>query len=194
MSEASTLERLLPLACLAAAACLFASELMTAFEFTPEGAEPISEQENHDRHGWALAVLAVFAILSLWGVVRAGSKPAAIAVAACGGIALLMFLLLDLPDAGNIGSLEDQGTIGLTAEAVPQEGFWLELLGALGLAIGGAALATMTPEQLAALAVGRRASRRARERPTTGAAVIDQAEKLGEEVQEERAAARGEPG
>jgi hypothetical protein len=139
-------------------------------------------------------VLAIFAILSLWGVVRAGSKPAAIAVAACGGIALLMFLLLDLPDAGNIGSLEDQGTIGLTAEAVPQEGFWLELLGALGLAIGGAALATMTPEQLAALGVGRRASRRARERPTTGAAVIDQAEKLGEEVQEERAAARGEPG
>jgi hypothetical protein len=154
MSEGRFL-RLLPVACLAAAVVLFASELMTTFEFTPPGAEPICDQGGADRHGNALALLAVFAIGALAITVFAGSKPAAIAVAACGGIALLFFLLLDLPDANAVGTINDScGSVGSSffdAEAVPQGGFFLEMIGALGLTITGLALATLTPEQLAAL-------------------------------------------
>ena len=139
------LERLLPVACLVAAGLLFASEFMTAFEFTPPGAEALGDQSSHDRHAWAPAVLAVFATGALVAAVLSGSKPAAFAVAACGVLALLIFLLLDLPDAGNVGTFDDENQTFATAEAVPQPGFWL--LGALGLAISGAALATIRSER-----------------------------------------------
>ncbi len=70
-----------------------------------------------------------------------------------GVIALLFFLLTDLPDAGQVGTL-DAAESFIDAEAIPQEGFWLEMLGALGLAFTGAALATMSSEQLASLRPG----------------------------------------
>ena len=153
------LVRLLPIAVLASAIVLFASELMTTFEFTPPGGEAICSQGGADRHGNALALLAVFAVGALIVTLISGSKPAAIAVAGCGGVALLFFLLLDLPDANAVGTINDScGSVGSSffdAEAVPQGGFFLEMIGAVGLTISGLALATMTPEQLAALRPGR---------------------------------------
>lgn len=148
--------RLLPVACLVAAICLFASELMTTFEFTPPGAEPLADQGGADRHGNALMVLAVFAIGALGLAVFQASKPAAIAVAVCGGVALLVFLLVDLPDANAVGTLDDARNSFFDAEAVPQGGFFLEMIGALALTICGIALATMTPEQLAGLRPAKR--------------------------------------
>jgi len=145
------LVRLLPLACLAAAICLFASELMTTFEFTPPGAEPLADQGGADRHGNALALLAAFSVGALVVAVFAASKPAAIAVAASGGVALLVFLLVDLPDAGAVGTLDDARQSYFDAEAVPQGGFFLEMIASLTLTITGVALATMTPEQLGSL-------------------------------------------
>jgi hypothetical protein len=147
-------ERLLPLACLLGAGLLFASELMTMFEFTPPGGEALDSQTAGERHGNAMFVIAAFAIGALAVAVLAGSKPAALGVAVMGGIALLIFLLTDLPDAGQVGTLDDPRQSFFDAEAVPQAGFWLELIGALALAISGAALATLTPEQLAALRPG----------------------------------------
>ncbi len=149
------LTRLLPLAVLIAATVLFASELMTTFEFTPQGGEVQLEQQAADRHGNALMVIAVFAIIALAAAVLAGSKPAATAVAVAGIVALLVFLLADLPDANATGTLDtDQSFID--AEAVPREGFYMELLGALALTLTGVALATMTPAQLLALRPGGR--------------------------------------
>lgn len=156
MSEVSRLERLLPWACLAAAGVLLASELMIMFEFIPPGAEALSEQLARERHGNAMFVIAGFAILATLVAVFAGSKPAAIGVATMGAIALLVFLLTDLPDAGQIGTLEDGRQSFIDAEAVPQAGFWLEMLGALSLALSGTALASMGSEQLAALRPGSR--------------------------------------
>ena len=155
--------RLLPVAVIAAAVCLFASELMTVFEFTPPGAEPLCSQGGADRHGNALMVLAVFAVVALAIAVFGGSKPAAIAVAACGGVALLIFLIGDLRVANAQGSLNESCSAAgdlIAAEAVPQGGFFLELVGSLALAVTGIALATMTPDQLRALRPPRR------ERPT----------------------------
>ena len=154
-------EILLPLACFLSAMVLGFSEFLTTFEFTPPGAEPLQVQEAADRHSYALLVLALFAIFALAVTVMSGSKPAAFAVAASGVIALLIFLLNDLPDAGQIGTLDDPRQSFFTTEAVPQAGFWLELVGALGLAVAGAALATLTPEQLA---VGERFAAKRRER------------------------------
>ncbi len=145
------LTRLLPLACLVAAVCLFASELMTTFEFTPPGGEPLDSQDGADRHGNALALIAVFAVASLAIAVFAASKPAATAVAVAGVVALLVFLIVDLPDANAVGTLDDTRQAFFDAEAVPQEGFFMALVSSLALAITGIALATLSPEQLAAL-------------------------------------------
>jgi hypothetical protein len=147
----SRLIRLLPLACLVAAIVLFASELMTTFEFTPPGGEVLASQGGADRHGNALMVIAVFAVFALAVAVFAGSKPAAIAVAVAGVAALLVFLLSDLPDANAVGTLDDARNSFFDAEAVPKGGFFMEMLGALALAIGGVALATMSEDQLRAL-------------------------------------------
>ncbi len=138
---------------------------MTTFEFTPPGAEPLLEQDASERHGNALMVIAVFAVGALALAVFTGSKPAAIAVAVAGAVALLLFLLIDLPDANAIGTLDEDRFID--AEAVPREGFYMELFGALALAITGVALATLTPEQLGALRPRRR--RTSAPRPNAGA-------------------------
>jgi hypothetical protein len=145
--------RLLPLACILAAVCLFASELMTAFEFTPPGGEAFCDQIAGDRHANAQMVIAVFAIAATLIAVYSGSRPAAIAVGVMGGLALLIFLISDLRVVNATGSLNDScaGETFSTAEAVPQGGFWLEMLGALALAVTGITLATLTPEQLAGL-------------------------------------------
>ena len=82
--------------------------------------------------------------------ITTGARPAAYAVAGLGGIALLLFLIVDLPDAGKLGDLEDPIRGFASARAEPQEGFWLEAIGAVFLALAGGAFATLTPEQLRA--------------------------------------------
>ncbi len=148
---ASRLERLLPWACVISACVLMASELMTMFEFTPPGGEPLQSQSSGDRHGNSMFVIAGFAIFLTIVAVWAGSRPAALGVAVMGVIALLIFLVVDLPDAGQVGTLGDARQSFIDAEAIPQSGFWLEMLGALGLALSGGAMATMTAEQLESL-------------------------------------------
>jgi len=149
-------ERLLPFACIAAAAVLFASELATTFQFVPPGGQPVCTQQAADRHHFALGVLAIFAVGAVIVAVLGASKPAAMSVAVAGLLALLLFLIVDLPDANNIGTLGSActsipGQSFFDAKAVPQSGFWLEMVGALALALSGAALATLTPDQLATL-------------------------------------------
>jgi hypothetical protein len=143
-------EHLLPLACAAACAVLAVSEFMNTFNF--EGAQPGADvhQSAVDQHHYALVILAAFALVALVVAVVAGSKPAAAAVAICGAGALIIFLLIDLPDAGRVDTID---TVTFTeAKAEPATGFWFELIGAIVLAACGAALATLTPDQLRAFA------------------------------------------
>jgi len=149
-------ERLLPFACIAAAVALFASELMTTFQFIPPGGERLCTQQAADRHHFALVVLAIFAVGAVIVAVLGASKPAAISVAVAGVLALLLFLIVDLPDANNIGTLGGSCTSipsqsFFDAKAAPQAGFWLEMVSALALALSGAALAALSPDQLATL-------------------------------------------
>jgi hypothetical protein len=140
-------EVLLALACLVSALVLAASELMVTFDVVNPGGETIEELDAADRHGYVMFVIAFFALFCLALAVLEGSKPAAVAVAVAGGLALLLFLVIDLPDAGQVGTVDDP-VFFANAEAEPRSGFWFELIGALSLAVSGAALATLTPEQL----------------------------------------------
>ncbi len=157
MSRLPRTEALLVLACAAAAAMLAASQFMTMFELTPTGGEPLETVSSADQHGYAILVLAVFSLAMLLVGIAAQSEQvariAAFAVAAGGVVALLIFLVGDLPDANKVGTLDDQSFIDAKAE--PQAGFWLELAGSLVLAVCGGALATLGPEKLT-LRVGQR--------------------------------------
>jgi hypothetical protein len=143
-------EHLLPLACAGACALLAASEFMDTFKLDGPGPNLEVVQTAADQHHYALLVLSCFALAALAVAVVAGSKPAATAVAVCGAGALLIFLLIDLPDAGKVGAIGDVNFTEVRAE--PATGFWLELAGALVLAICGGALATLSPDQLRAFA------------------------------------------
>jgi len=140
-------EVLLVLACVISALVLAASELMVTFDVVDPGGSAIDELEAGDRHGYVMFVIAFFALFCLALAVLEGSKPAAVAVAVAGGLALLLFLIIDLPDAGQVGTV-DEPVFFANAETEPRAGFWFELIGALSLAVSGAALATLTPEQL----------------------------------------------
>lgn len=150
-------ERLLPLACIAAAAALFASEFMNTFQLasTSSAGPEFCNVEAAGRHHFALGVLAIFAVLAVILAVTAGSKPAAIAVGIAGVAALILFLTIDLPNANNTGTLGPCNATAAAnffdAKADPQAGFWLEMVGALALALSGVALATLSPEQLRAI-------------------------------------------
>jgi hypothetical protein len=150
-------ERLLPLACIAGAGALFASELMTTFQLSTTG-EPLCNIGASGRHHFAMGILAIFAVAAVIVAVTSASKPAAIAVGIAGVIALILFLTIDLPHANNTGTLGgcSEATTGqfFEAKAIPQAGFWLEMVGALALALSGVALGTLNPEQLRAIRPG----------------------------------------
>jgi hypothetical protein len=149
-------ESLLVLACAASAGILAASEFMTLFEFTPPGGEAIKSLSAGDQHGYAQLVLAGMALALLTvAIATASSEPgdglslsrvAAVGVAVCGVVALILFLVGDLPDVNKEGTLDDDSFIN--AEAEPKAGFWFEMIGSVLLAACGVALATLGPDQL----------------------------------------------
>ena len=144
-------QTLLVFACAAAAAMLGASQFTDIFHLTPPGGEALQAISSKDQHGYATLVLAIFALILLLVSVGARDEQlkqvAAMAVAICGLIALLIFLIGDLPDVNKVGTLDDPRQSFIDAEAKPVAGFWLELVGALVLTVCGAALATMRPER-----------------------------------------------
>jgi hypothetical protein len=144
-------ETLLVLACAGAAGMLAASQFMNIFELVLPGGEAISEIESADQHGYAMVVLAAFALILLAIGIAARGQPisevAAVAVAVCGVVALLIFLIGDLPDVNKVGTLDDPRELFVDAKAEAQAGFWFELVGSLVLTVCGAALATIRPDQ-----------------------------------------------
>jgi len=175
MNRLPRVETLLVLACAAGAALLAGSQFTTLFELTPPGGEAISTIEASDQHGYATLVLAVFALVMLVVGIAAKTESmaqiAAFAVAASGAVALLIFLVVDLPDANTIGTLDDARESFVDAEAKPVAGFWFELVGSLILAICGGSLATLGPESFS---IGTRGSER--ERGSTNGATGDEEE------------------
>ena len=141
-------EILLPVAIVGGAVLLTISEFMVTFQFTPPGGEPLRDQMASDRHSYALMLLAIFTVMSMALAIITGRRIAAIACAIFGGAALLLFLILDLPDAGELGPLAEP--YFTTARTEPQPGFWLEAAGAVVIGLGSVAFATLSSEQLRA--------------------------------------------
>lgn len=144
-------EVVLPAVIALAALALAASELMTTFELTPPGGDPLSEQLGGDRHGYAMLLLAAFALIALSIAVATGQRTAAWATAGFGIAALALFLIVDLPDAGDFGDVEFSDLGFTTVEVVPRPGFWLEAAAALTLALAGIAFATQGADERQAL-------------------------------------------
>jgi hypothetical protein len=149
MSKLPRTEMLLVLACAAGAAMLGVSQFTDIFHLTPPGGEALKAISASDQHGYATLVLAVFALILLVVAMAAPGEQlgqmAAVAIAVCGVVALLIFLIGDLPKVNNVGTLDDPRQSFIDAEAKPVAGFWLELVGALVLTVCGAALATLRP-------------------------------------------------
>ncbi len=147
-------ETLLVVACAGAAAMLGASQFTDIFHLTPPGGEALQAISAKDQHSYATLVLAIFALILIVVTLSARDEQlrqvAAMAIAVCGLIALLIFLIGDLPDVNKIGTLDDPRQSFIDAEAKPVAGFWLELIGSLVLTVCGAALATLKPSDTGA--------------------------------------------
>ncbi len=142
-------QHLVALACIVAAVCVGASEFMTMFQFERgTSGEPLKTIAASERHYYATVLIAVFAIVAVIAAVLTGSRPAATAVAVAGMLSLLIFLLVDLPDVNQEGSLDDPTFEFFASKASPAAGFWFLMVGSIGLAVAGIALATLSEEQL----------------------------------------------
>lgn len=144
-------EMVLPVTIVLAAVVLGISEFMTTFEFTPPGGEPLDVRTAADQHSYALLMLAVFAVGSTLLAVGTGLRAFAFAAAGFGVAALLLFLIIDLPDAGKLGTLGgDTEFTFSTAKAEPKSGFVLEAVGSVVLGLATLAFATLRSSQLQA--------------------------------------------
>jgi hypothetical protein len=129
------------------ALCLIASTFATIIRIEVGTTSKVPDFDTHlsgwDRHGPALLLLGVFALAMVAGALR-GARPAAAALAAIGVAALLIVVLVDVPDLNKVGFI---GKLYEDAVAGPRIGFFLESAGgALLLAAGGLLLFAGTPE------------------------------------------------
>ena len=87
-----------------------------------------------ERHGGAFLLIGLLAAAMAWGAGVGGSRPAAVALIAIGGVAVAWSLLLDLPEASETGAI---GRSFEGAEARAGTGLWLELsAGVLLIGVG----------------------------------------------------------
>jgi hypothetical protein len=130
--------------CAAAAAgviCLLLATFTTVIEIKVGTTTRLPGRDTHlsgwDRHGPALIIVAVFAAAMVAGALR-GARPATIALAVLGLVALAIAVVGDVPDLNETGFI---GEVYEDAAAGPSAGFYLETLGGVLLLAGGGLLA-----------------------------------------------------
>ncbi len=140
LTIASALRALLALVALAGAILLVASTFATVVEIRVLTTSDIVGQDTQrsggDLHGIALLPVAAFGALMLAGAVR-GARPAMLALAATGLVALGLVAALDVPE------LHDAGRVALLYEDVsagPAPGFAYEVAGGAALLLAGGGL------------------------------------------------------
>jgi hypothetical protein len=99
---------------------------------------PDSERTGFDQNSGAMLILGLLALPMLLGAALGASRPAMVAVAAIGVIALLIALLSDLPDVTKTGTIFRERYEDAAAQA--QIGFTFEWLGAVLLILSAALL------------------------------------------------------
>jgi hypothetical protein len=122
---------------LAGAICLFLATFATIIQIEVGTTSKIPDHDTHlsgwDRHGPALLIIAIFAVLMVAGALR-GARPAMVALAALGLVALLIAIVGDVPDLNKTGFI---GEVYEDAAAGPKAGFYLETLGGVLLMASG---------------------------------------------------------
>jgi hypothetical protein len=88
-----------------------------------------------ERHGGAFLLLGLVALAMAWGAGIGRSRPAAVALLVAGAIVLGFALLSDLPQTQETGAI---GRDFAGATASPGAGFFMELAGAVVIAVAGA--------------------------------------------------------
>lgn len=138
-------QRLIPLICIIAGLLLIGSEMLDTFAIeNPEGIA-IELIGAAGRHSFALGLLGAVAIGATLLASTTSSRPAAIAVAACGLVALALVLAIDLPDIGAADLVADPNRDYVRGRVVPADGFWISIGASLLLVVGGSLLAVTTP-------------------------------------------------
>jgi hypothetical protein len=120
---------------------LLGAVLLVVAEFTTLYTEHISTSQitlrsptTGSNDSYALIPIAVLALLLGFAVLRAGSRPALLALGITGVVALLIALLGDLPDAQSSGNLlQSTGGQLVSAGNTPSTGMYLETAGAIVL-------------------------------------------------------------
>jgi hypothetical protein len=126
----------LGLAAIAGAILLVAAEFAAIYRIKAVTAV-VDSVTGYDRHGIALALLGVAALPMAYGAVRRGSRPATIALAVLGAIAILIAVVADVPDVHQTGVFGEEYE---QAVANPAIGLYLETLGGALLLVAGGGL------------------------------------------------------
>lgn len=135
------------------------SQFVAAYSLEDQFGVVMANVTLFEKHGPVTAILAAVAGLAVVFLVataarepesaRPVARVAGIVVAGMGLAALLVFLLVDLPDIGDTGMYDAPGSGNLDATGAAAAGLWLELVGAIVLMLAGAALATVKPDRTA---------------------------------------------
>jgi hypothetical protein len=115
---------------------MIVAEFATLFGVhTETSQDPIKTVTAGSHHAYALIPIALLATALAAGVMRDGSRPALLAIGLLGIVALLIALMIDLPDATATGLAGSGADHYVTASARPSAGMYLETLGAAILVI-----------------------------------------------------------
>jgi hypothetical protein len=124
--------------------CLLLATFTTVIAITVGTATKVPDHDTRlsgwDRHGPALVVIALFAAPMVAGALR-GARPAMVALATLGLVALLIAVVGDVPDLDETGFV---GQVYADAAAGAQAGFYLETLGGLLLLGAGGLMLALT--------------------------------------------------
>ena len=135
------LRRLAAALSIVAAGLLVAAEFTTVFEVTVGSLEVVQRSATGgENHGYALLVVAVFAVvLTLLGL-RGGGRAPGLALVALGAVVLVVALAVDLPDTRGSGRLPESLAYE-DARARAGAALGLELVGGVLLVAAGGLLA-----------------------------------------------------
>src|SRR5690606_34340880 len=101
------ISKLIPLMCLLAGLLLIGAELLDSFVIENADGEAVALVDAGARHSYAFALLGVLAIFGTLVAVGGASRPAALMVPIAGLVALALFAIVDLPDAGATDLISD---------------------------------------------------------------------------------------
>ncbi len=127
------------------AVLLVLAEFSTVFEVTVGSLEVVKrDATGGENHGYALLVVAVFAVVLVWLGLRAGGRAAGFGLAGLGAVALVIALAVDLPDTRASGRLPESLAYE-DARARAGSALGLEIVGGVLLVVAGGLLASAGP-------------------------------------------------